>query len=108
MPRHLGELEQLLLFALLRLGDRAHGGTVRELIHERTGRTLSPGAIHTAMDRLERRGYVQSHLGEPTPERGGKRKRLYQLRPAGAAALRDTHSVIATMARGMKPRLEES
>jgi len=108
MPRHLGELEQLLLFALLRLGDGAHGGAMRQVIHERTGRTLSPGAIYTAMSRLERRGYVRSELGEPTPERGGKRKRLYQLRPQGAAALRNMQSVLATMGRGMKPRLEGS
>jgi DNA-binding PadR family transcriptional regulator len=107
MPRNLGEFEQLLLFALLRLGDQAHGGTIRQLVEERTGRTLSPGAIYTAMDRLERRGFVQSRLGEPTPERGGKRKRLYRLRPSGAAALRDLHTAMTTMSRGMKPRLEE-
>jgi DNA-binding PadR family transcriptional regulator len=108
MPRHLGELEQLLLFALLRLGAGAHGGTIRQLINDRTARTISPGAIYTAMDRLERRGYVESWLGEPTPERGGKRKRCYLLRPAGAAALRNTQAVLATMAKGIKPRLEES
>jgi DNA-binding PadR family transcriptional regulator len=108
MARHLGELEQLLLFALLRLGSTAHGGSIREVVHERTGRRLSPGAIYTALDRLERRGLVASRLGDPTPERGGKRKRLYRLRPAGVAALRGMQSMLASMARGLKPRLEES
>jgi DNA-binding PadR family transcriptional regulator len=107
MARHLGELEQLLLFALLRLGDDAYGGSIRQLIHERTGRLLSPGAVYTALDRLERRGFVASKLGEPTPARGGKRKRFYQLRPAGAAALREMQARLARMAGGLKPRLGE-
>jgi len=108
MPRALGEFEQLLLFAVLRLGDQAYGGSIRQIIHDRTGRTVSPGAIYTALDRLERRGMVGSKLGDPTPERGGKRKRFYHLRPAGAAALRDVQTVMAQMARGLKPRLEEA
>jgi DNA-binding PadR family transcriptional regulator len=107
MTRHLGELEQLLLLALLRAGDDAYGGAIRQLIRERTGRMLSPGAVYTALDRLERRGLVVSRLGDPTPERGGKRKRLYQLRPAGAAALRKMQSAIARMASGLEPRLGE-
>jgi DNA-binding PadR family transcriptional regulator len=107
MARQLGELEQLLLLTLLRLGEQAHGGEIRELVRERTGRLLSPGAVYTALDRLERRGFVASRLGEPTPERGGKRKRFYQLRPAGAAAVRETQSALARMASGLKPRLED-
>jgi PadR family transcriptional regulator PadR len=102
MRRHLGELEQLLLLALAHLGDGAYGVSIATLIEARTGRVLSPGAIYTALDRLETRGFVTSRWGDPTPERGGKRKRYYRLRPAGATALRETQTALARMARGLK------
>jgi DNA-binding PadR family transcriptional regulator len=102
MRRHLGEFEQLLLLAVIRAGDDACGPTLREVVRERTRRVLSPGAIYTGLDRLERRGFVRSRLGEPTPERGGKRKRFYQLHPAGLAALRETQAGLAVMAQGLK------
>jgi DNA-binding PadR family transcriptional regulator len=106
MPRqHLGEFEQVLLYALLRLGDGAHGTLIREDIYARTGRSLSPGAVYTGLDRLCRRGFVSSTLGEATPERGGKRKRLYTLRPAGRAALAGMHAALEQMSRGLKPKL---
>ena len=102
MRRHLGELEQVLLLALAQLGDEAYGTSIARLIADRTGRALSPGAIYTALDRLERRGYVASRWGDPTPERGGKRKRHYRLRPAGATAIREAQRALAQMARGLK------
>ena len=104
MRRHLGELEQILLYALLRLGDAAHGGEIRETIRERTGRALSPGGVYTGLDRLCRRGLVTSGLGESTPEPGGKRRRHYTLRPAGRTALADMHAALEQMARGLKPK----
>jgi DNA-binding PadR family transcriptional regulator len=106
MRRHLGELEHLLLMALAHLGDDAYGTRIAALIEERTSRTLSPGAIYTALDRLERRGLVTSRWGDPTPERGGKRKRHYRLRPAGATVLRDAQLTLARMSRGLKVRVE--
>jgi PadR family transcriptional regulator PadR len=64
MPRlHLGEFEQVLLFALLRLGDGAHSTAIRDDVYQRTGRELSPGAVYTGLDRLCRRGLVTSALG---------------------------------------------
>jgi PadR family transcriptional regulator PadR len=102
MRRHLGELEQVLLLALAHLGEEAYGVSIASLIEARTGRVLSPGAIYTALDRLEQRGFVSSRWGEKTPERGGKRKRYYRLRPAGALALRQTQHALAQMARGLK------
>ena len=104
--RPLRDFEQLMLLALAHLGDDAHGGSMRRLIEERTGRVASPGAIYTACDRLEARGYISAALGEPTPERGGKRKRLYRLRPAGVAVLRTEHAAQAGMRRGLKAKLE--
>jgi PadR family transcriptional regulator PadR len=100
--RHLGEFEQLLLYAVLHLQDQetgASGPTIRQTLETGTGRTVSPGAIYTALERLERRGLIRSELGDPTPERGGKRKRLYRMRATGEAALRATESAIAKMAR---------
>lgn len=106
MAGYLGELEQTLLFALLHLGDQAYGVAIRDLIKERTGRSLSPGAIYTALDRLQNRGLVRSELGEPTPERGGKRKRYYRVAPAGQAALDRTRQAAAAMSRGLDARFE--
>lgn len=108
MRSYLGEFEQLLLMALLQLEDEAYGARIREVIEARTGRTISPGAVYTALDRLETRGLVASSLGEPTPQRGGKRKRYYRLEPQGAELLRRSHEALARMARGLKPKLQPS
>jgi len=105
MGHSIGEFEQLILFALVRLGDEASGVTVRLEIEERTGRSVSSGALYTALDRLERRGFVASRLGDPTPERGGKRKRLYTLKPAGGRAIARVHESLERMARDMGGRL---
>jgi len=102
---YLGEFEQLLLMAILRLDpEDAYGTRIRAEIEQRTGRLLAPGAIYTALDRLEGRGLVRSRLGAPTAQRGGKRKRHYQVMPAGAALLQRTQEALARMARGLKPR----
>lgn len=106
MRRHLGEFEQVLLLALAHLGEDAYGVSIAALIEGRTGRVLSPGAIYTALDRLERRGFVSSRWGDPTPERGGKRKRYYRLRPAGASTLRQAQDTLARMARGLWTKAE--
>src|SRR5262245_20635009 len=108
MRSHLGEFELLLLMALLQARDEMYGVEVRALIEERTGRTVSPGAIYTARDRLERRTLVSSRLADPTPQRGGKRKRYYRIQPAGAALLRESQRALARMARGASPELETS
>jgi len=100
--RHFGEFEQVLLYAVRHLQDDdggASGPAIRKTIDVRTGRVISPGAIYTALDRLERRGFVRSELGDPTPERGGKRKRLYRLRASGEAALREAEATLEKMAR---------
>lgn len=108
MRVYLGEFEQLLLLALLQLKDDAYGVRIRQVIEERTGRTVSPGAVYTALDRLEGRRLVASRLGEPTPERGGKRKRYYRIEPAGLELLRRSQDALARMAHGVAPSLEPS
>lgn len=107
MGNHLGEFEQMLLFAILRLHDDAYGVTIRREIEERTGRRTSPGAVYTTLERLEQRGLVRSHVGGATPERGGRRKRYYQLEPAGARALAIAWERMRSMAAGVLPRLED-
>jgi PadR family transcriptional regulator len=106
MTDWLGEFEQLVLFAVLQLDD-AYGMAVRQEIERRTSRQVSAGAVYTTLDRLEGRGLVTSFWGEPTPERGGKRKRHYRLKPAGREALNRSWQAIRAMARGATPRLEE-
>lgn len=107
MGEHLGEFEQMLLFAILRLHDEAYGVTIRREIEERTGRRTSPGAIYTTLERLEQRGLVASRVGGATPQRGGRRKRFYRLEPAGAKALAIAWERMQKMAAGVLPRLED-
>lgn len=106
MGRALGEFEQLILFALLELEDDAYGAAIGRLIESRTGRQVSAGAIYTALDRLAGRGMVASEVGEPTAERGGRRRKYYRLLPEGALALSRSVDVIRSMADGLMPKLE--
>lgn len=98
---YLGEFEKLLLLALLRLGEPSYGVVVRREIERRTGRRVSPGAVYTALERLEHRGLVSSWLGEPTAVRGGKRKRYYQLEPAGRESLKRSQETMRRMSEGL-------
>src|SRR5262249_62130164 len=75
----LGEFEQLVLLALIRLGDAAYGVPIRDEIHRRAGRNVSLATVYKTLERLEAKGCVSSTVGEPTAERGGRRKRV--LRP---------------------------
>jgi DNA-binding PadR family transcriptional regulator len=90
----LGRFEHFLLLALVRLGDDAYGMTIRRELAEHTGREVAVGAIYTALARLERRGLVQSWLGEPTQERGGRAKRHYRVLAAGKRALAKAEAVL--------------
>jgi PadR family transcriptional regulator PadR len=86
----LGEFEHIIVLALLRLEDRAYGVTVRQEIELRTDREVSIGAVYATLDRLERKGYVTSYLGDPTPERGGRSKRFFRITAEGVAAVSRT------------------
>ena len=106
MPRALGEFEQLILFALVQLEDEAYGASIGRAIEQRTGRQVSAGAIYTALDRLGARGMVTAEVGEPTPQRGGRRRKYYRLEPQGALELRRSVDVIRTMSEGLLPKLD--
>lgn len=106
MGRALGELEQLILFALVELGRDGYGAAVGRSIEERTGRTISAGAIYTGLDRLERRGMLESRVGDPTPQRGGRRRKYYRLTADGVDALRRSVEVIRVMSEGLLADLD--
>jgi len=106
MARALGEFEQLILLALIRLGDDAYGVTIKREIEDQTGREIFVGAVYTALSRLQKQGYVSSYVGEPTATRGGRRKKFYALEPAGEAALSRTLDAYRNMSRGIEGHLE--
>jgi DNA-binding PadR family transcriptional regulator len=83
----LGEFEQIVLLAILRLPDDAYGVTIAAEIAECTGREPSAGALYTTLDRLETKALVTSRMGDPTPQRGGRAKRYYQVTKSGLAAV---------------------
>ncbi len=100
----LGSLEHIILLALVRFDDAAHGMIVRREIEERTGRNISIGAVYATLERLEAKGYVSSFTGEPTAQRGGRAKRLFRLEAAGKRALRISEQTIHSMTADLKDR----
>ena len=98
----LGEFEQVVLLSILRLGDDAYAVSVRDEIARCTGREVSRGSIYITLDRLETKGYLTSRLAAPTPERGGRAKRYYALRPRAIEALRDSRRALVALWRGLE------
>jgi DNA-binding PadR family transcriptional regulator len=101
----LGEFEQLVLLALLRLGEAAYGVTVLEEIERRSGQAVSAGTVYRALLRLESKGLVESWEGEPTAERGGRRKRHYRVLAEGRVVLAQSLAVLGRMAEGLEGTL---
>jgi PadR family transcriptional regulator, regulatory protein PadR len=104
-PPILGDFEQLVLLGVLRLKDDAYGAAIRQEIHERSGRDVSINAVYTTLDRLETKGLLHSWSGEPTPQRGGRRRKFYALRPGGLAAIRQAYHAFTSMTDGLEGRL---
>jgi DNA-binding PadR family transcriptional regulator len=98
---YLGEFEHIIVLALLRLENRAYGVTVRREIEFRTKREVSIGAVYATLDRLETKGYVTSHRGDPTPERGGRSKRFFRVTAKGMTAVNRTQRVLRSMTEGL-------
>ncbi len=93
----LGEFEQLVLLACIRLGAEAYAVPIIEEIGTRTGRTTSHAAVYVALRRLEKKGLVTSTLGDPTPERGGRAKRYFRVEPAAMGLLRESRDALLSM-----------
>jgi PadR family transcriptional regulator PadR len=108
MSKAVGSLAQLLMFAVVRLGDDAHGLAIRQLVERESGRAVSHGALYTTMDRLERNGLVVSWIGSEVPEGGGRRRKLYRLTPEGARALRESWDGLAALAEGALRHLDDA
>jgi len=102
----LGEFEQLVLLALVRLGTEAYGVSIRDEIEQRARRDVALGAVYTTLLRLENKGLAASRLGDPTPERGGRRKKFYRPTAAGQRALRASLEALRGMTRGLTPGME--
>jgi len=102
----LGDFEQLVLLALLRLGDEAYGVPIRGEIQERAGRVVSLGSVYKTLERLEVKGYVSSFVGEPTNERGGRRKKYFRLESHGRRVLQHSLAALRRMTSGLGREVE--
>lgn len=98
----LGEFEQLVLLAALRLGSEAYTVAVLDEIRDRTGRDTSHAAVYKVLRRLEDKGLVRSRLGDPTPERGGRAKRFFEVLPVALPPLREARDRLMTMWEGVE------
>ena len=101
----LGEFEQLVLLAIVHLGDEVYGVPIADEIERRTGRAVSPPAVYVTLRRLEQKGLLMSTMSAPTPERGGKSRRCVRLTRAGLTSLRASRQAMDAMWRGLDPGL---
>ena len=103
MPEiYLGELEQIVLLAVLRLGDEAYAVPILEQIEAQTGRKVARGALYTALDRLETKGCLRSRVGDPLPERGGRARRYFTVTPAAVRALKASRLALMRLWHGLE------
>jgi DNA-binding PadR family transcriptional regulator len=99
---NLGTFEQMILTSLVLLGENAYGATVHEKVEELAESSKSIGSVYTTLDRLEQKGYVKSWFGDPTPERGGRAKRFFEITAAGQRVLDQSMKVAGNMLAGLK------
>ncbi len=98
----LGEFEQLVLIALIRVGEGAYGMTVRREIEERAGRDVSIGAVYATLDRLEEKGLVKSYAGEPSENRGNRGRKCFKITGTGARSLERSQQAVRSMLAGLR------
>ena len=103
---YLGEFEQIVLLAILRLGEDAYAIPVREEIENRTGRAVARGALYTALERLEVKGCLRSRMSDPLPERGGRSRRYYTVTASGLAGLRASRAALLALWKGVESQIE--
>jgi PadR family transcriptional regulator PadR len=100
--RPLGELEQAVLLAVVRLGDGAYGRAIRDELEACTGRRVAHGPAYVTLDRLQAKGLVRSRLADAADERGGRRRRYFQVTPAGVKSLRESRAALMRLWDGVK------
>ncbi len=98
----LGSFEMMVLLAVLRAGDNAYGSTIARELEESSGHDVLLGSVYAALDRLETKGFVASHLGDPLPERGGRARKYVRLTPKGLRELRHMQSTLVRLWRGLR------
>jgi DNA-binding PadR family transcriptional regulator len=101
----LGEFEQLVLLAILRLEGHVYGVPIVDEIQRRTGRTVAPAAVYVTLRRLEQKGLLESWMSDSTPERGGKARRCVRVTRAGLESVREARQVLDRMWKGLDPSL---
>lgn len=99
--KFLGEFEQFLLLAILKLRDSAYGSSIRQLLAETIERDVTIGALYTTLERLESKGLVESKMGEATPERGGRAKKYFKVTAQGQMSLKRSKDALANMWQGL-------
>lgn len=99
---YLGELEQLILLAILQLGDGAYAVPIRTLLKDKAHRALSRGALYTSLERLETKGLLDSRMSEPLAIRGGRARRYFTVNKRGVQALKAAHAAVAGLAQGLE------
>ena len=104
----LGDMEHLVLLAILRLGTDAYGIPILDEVSARSGRDVSRATVYVALKRLEQKGLVTSRLGESTPERGGRAKRFFKLKPSGLKALRESREMFLGLWRDYESVLDRA
>ena len=104
----LGDIEHLVLLAILRLGPDAYGIPILDEVAARSGRDVSRATIYVALKRLEQKGLVSSRLGDSTPERGGRAKRFFKLKPSGLKALRESRAMFLNLWRDYESVLDRA
>ncbi len=102
MADHLGAFEQAVLLSIVRLREEAYGRAILKEVQIRLDRDVAAGAVHSTLDRLERKRVVSSRLGPGTPIRGGRARRFYRLQPKGVRALNDARAAIDGLWHGLK------
>jgi PadR family transcriptional regulator, regulatory protein PadR len=105
--KHVGELEHMILLAIVRLGRDAYGMSILRELDERADRKVSRGALYLVLERMVQKGYLDSRMGEPTSERGGRAKRFFELTGAGKEALRVSGRSLLALWDGLESLLEE-
>jgi DNA-binding PadR family transcriptional regulator len=104
---YLGELEQMILWTVLRLGDGAYGLAVRDQLEERAGRAVARGAAYTTLDRLVRKGYLDSRLADPDEARAGRPRRYFTVTAAGREALKEARDALVSLWSGVEAAVEK-
>lgn len=103
---YLGEFEQMVLLSIMRLGDQAYGLAIRDELESVAGRSPSSGSLYTTLDRLEKKGLVESTEGETTAARGGRPRRYVRVTGAGQALLARSRSTLLALWDGLEGPLD--